>query len=392
VNRIYLDHNASTPVRPEILEAAFPFLKENFGNPSSVHWAGSAARVAVDEARERVAAFLGAEPEEIVFTGGGTESNNLAIKGMLPTGGAGRTHLVVTAVEHPSVLETALDLEERGISVTVVPVDGRGSLKPEAIGEAITPETVLVSAMFANNETGTILPIARIGEICRERGVPFHTDAVQAAGKVPIDLRALPVDMLSISGHKVNAFKGVGALYVRRGTSLGRQLAGGPHERRRRAGTENVPGIVSLGAAAMVAGRDLLPSADVYRKVRDHLWEEVARRIPDVHLNGHPVARLPNTLNVSFLGASGESVLMGLDLEGIAVSSGAACSTGSLHASNTLLAMGVDEESARSAIRFSLGWGNRSEDVEATLAVLPGVVERARRASSEKRASSPTGP
>ncbi len=386
MNRIYLDHNASTPVRPEILEAAFPYLKDQFGNPSSVHWAGSASRVAVDEARERVAAFLGADRDEIVFTSCGSESNNLAIKGVLQKSGASRRHLVVSAVEHPSVLETALELQAQGYRVTVVPVDGRGVLEPEAIAEAITSETGLVSVMFANNETGTILPVARIGEICRERGVPFHTDGVQAVGKIPVDLRALPIDLLSISGHKLNALKGVGALYVGRGISLARQLDGGPHERRRRAGTENVPGIVSLGAAASLAGRDLTTSADLYRKLRDHLWEEINRCIPDVRLNGHPTERLPNTLNVSFLGASGESVLMGLDLEGIAVSSGAACSTGSLSASHTLLAMGLDEQSARSAIRFSLGWGNRSEDISATLDVLPGIVERARRRVSENGA------
>jgi len=378
VKRTYLDHNASTPVRPEVLNTALPYLVDRFGNASSAHAEGSEARDAVEGARERLAQFLGAHPEEIVFTSGGSESDNLALKGVLEAEAVGGRHLVITAVEHPAVIETARSLSRRATGLTVVPVDAEGMVDPEAVAGAITPDTALVSVMMANNETGAIFPVARIGAICRARGVLFHTDAVQAAGKIPIDVGALPVDLLSVSGHKLNGLKGAGALYVRRGTPLAPLMDGGPHERRRRAGTENVAGIVALGAAAALAAQDLLPRMEALHRLRELLWEGIIKEIPEVRLNGHREHRLANTLNVSFLGADGESILMGLDLEGIAVSSGSACATGSLEPSHVLLAMGLDKSAARASIRFSLGWGNTREDVARVLSVLPGIVCRSR--------------
>jgi cysteine desulfurase len=383
MKRVYLDHNATTPVRPEVLEAALPYLgggpDGRFGNPSSPHLEGSQAREAIEEARERVAALLHAEPAEIVFTSGGTESDGLAIRGALEARG-GRSHLVTTAVEHPAVLEAAARARGAGTRVTILPVDSHGLVDPAGVEAALTPDTALVSVMAANNETGTLLPVAEIAAICRSRGVPFHTDAVQAAGKVTIDLAKLPADLLSISGHKLNAFKGTGALYVRRGTRLARQIDGGPQERRRRAGTENVAGIVALGAAADLAGRDLAPRAEALAAMRDFLWEGIAREVPGARLNGHPERRLPNTLNVRFDGVPAESLLVALDLEGIAVSAGSACSTGSLEPSRVLLAMGLDEGAARASVRFSLGHGTERADIARVLEVLPSAVRRAREA------------
>jgi cysteine desulfurase len=378
VKRAYLDHNATTPVRPEVLEAALPYLRGRFGNASSAHAEGAAAREAVEVAREQVAALIGARPEEIIFTGGGTESDNLALKGVLGAEAARGRHLVITAVEHPAVIETATRLSRDGARVTVLPVDAQGMVDPEGVAAVIRPDTALVSVMTANNETGTILPVTRVGEICRSRGVLFHSDAVQAAGKLPIDVGSLPVDLLSLSAHKLNALKGVGALYVRRGTPLVAQTHGGPQERRRRAGTENVAGIVALGMAARLASEELFPRMEVTQKLRDLLWKGITKEIPDARMNGHPEHRLPNTLNACFPGADGESILMALDLEGIAVSSGSACSSGSIEPSHVLQAMGLDAHAARASIRFSLGWGNTRVEVERVLAVLPGIVRRSR--------------
>jgi len=382
-NRIYFDHNATTPVRPEVLEAALPHLTRHFGNASSFHWAGSVARDALETAREEVAALLGAAPEEIVFTSGGTESNNLALKGVLEAQGPERRHLVISAAEHASVFEAAAHLEALGARLTVLPVDGAGRLSPEAVAAAIAPDTALVSVHHANNETGTLQPVEAIGRICRERGVPFHTDAVQAAGRVPLDLRALPVDLLSLSGHKMGGMKGAGVLYARARTPLARQMDGGPQERRRRAGTENVAALVALGAAARVAAGAVTTEAPRLRALRDRLWEGILARVPEVRRNGEGAADgcLPNTVNVSFLGADGEGVLMGLDIEGVAASAGSACSTGSLEPSRVLLAMGLDRSAARAGIRFSLGPENTEEEVDRVLAVLPPLVARAREAS-----------
>lgn len=387
MNRIYLDHNATTPVRAEALEAALPYMDRHFGNPSSVHWAGSEAREALEEAREDLALLVGAMPREIVFTSGGSESNNLALKGVLEAAGPERRHLVITAVEHASVFESAQHLERQGVQVTIVPADGAGIVAPGAIAQAITNDTVLVSAIHANNETGTMLPIGEIGRVCRDRGVVFHTDAVQVIGKLPVDLRDLPIDLLSMSGHKFGALKGIGALFVRGGTSLTGQIHGGPQEGRRRAGTENVAGAVSLGAAAGLAARGVSAHTEEMRRLRDRLWDGIQKSVPDVVQNGHPSSCLPNTLNVSFPGADGETVLVGLDLEGVAVSSGSACSTGSLEPSRVLLAMGLDERAALSSVRFSMGAGNTLEEIERTLALIAPVVERARRASAKAGAT-----
>ena len=378
MKRVYLDHNATTPVRPEALEAALPFLSERHGNPSSAVLEGSRAREAVEEGRERVAALLGARPEEIVFTSGGTESDNLALRGAVEAHASGGAHVVITAVEHPAVREAALHAERLGARLTVLRVAADGTIDPAQVEEAIAPDTVLVSAMFANNETGVLFPVETIGAICRERGVLFHTDAVQAVGKVPIGLDSLPIDLLSLSGHKMGAFQGTGALYVRRGVALARQIDGGPQERRRRAGTENVPGIVSLGEAASLAADDLEKRPEQLAALRDRLWEGIRRAIPGARLNGDPVRRLPNTISVAFPGAPGESVLVALDLEGISVSAGSACASGSVEPSPVLRAMGVDDAAARATIRLSLGWSTMPTDVDRALEVLPGVVARVR--------------
>ena len=378
MKRVYLDHNATTPVRPEALEAALPFLSERHGNPSSAVLEGSRAREAVEEGRERVAALLGARPEEIVFTSGGTESDNLALRGAVEAHASDGAHVVITAVEHPAVREAALHAERLGARLTVLRVAADGTIDPAQVEEAIAPDTVLVSAMFANNETGVLFPVETIGALCRERGVLFHTDAVQAVGKVPIGLDSLPIDLLSLSGHKMGAFQGTGALYVRRGVALARQIDGGPQERRRRAGTENVPGIVSLGEAARLAADDLEKRPEQLAALRDRLWEGIRRAIPGARLNGDPVRRLPNTISVAFPGAPGESVLVALDLEGISVSAGSACASGSVEPSPVLRAMGVDDAAARATIRLSLGWSTMPADIDRTIEVLPGVVARVR--------------
>ncbi len=377
MKRVYLDHNATTPVRSEALEAALPHLTRHFGNPSSFHWAGSVAREAVDTAREQVAALLWAAPLEIVFTSGGTESNNLALKGVLEAQGPERRRIVISAAEHASVYEAARHLEAQGARLTTVPVDGAGRVSAEAVVAAITPDTALVSIHHANNETGTLQPMEAIGRACRERGVPFHTDAVQAAGRIPLDLRVLPVDLLSLSGHKMGGMKGAGALYVRAGTPLAGQTDGGPQERRRRAGTENVVALVALGVASRLALEAISTEPPRLRALRDRLWEGIHARVPAALCNGDHGNCLPNTLNVRFPGADGETLLMGLDLEGVAASAGSACSTGSLEPSRILLAMGLDRSEARGSIRFSLGAGNTDEDVDRVLDLLPPLVARA---------------
>ncbi|MDP3939356.1 MAG: cysteine desulfurase family protein [Deltaproteobacteria bacterium] len=381
MKRFYLDHNATTPVLPEALEAALPHLTRHFGNSSSFHWAGSVAREAVDTAREQVAALLCAAREEIIFTSGGTEGNNLALKGVLEAQGGERRHLVISAAEHASVFEAARHLEAQGARLTIVPVDGAGRVSAEAVAAAITPDTALVCIHHANNETGTLQPVEAIGRACRERGVPFHTDAVQAAGRIPLDLRALPVDLLSLSGHKMGGMKGAGVLYARAGAPLVRQTDGGPQERRRRAGTENVAALVALGVASRVA-LEALPTEPLRLcALRDRLWEGVRARVPDAVRSGDAAHCLPNTLNVRFPGADGETLLMGLDLEGVAASAGSACSTGSLEPSRVLLAMGLDRNEARASIRFSLGPESTDEDVERVIDLLPPLVAGAREAA-----------
>jgi cysteine desulfurase len=373
-----MDHNATTPVHPEVLEAMMPFFKDHFGNASSIHWAGREVKKSLDGAREKLAALLHAAPEEVIFTSGGTESDNMAIKGVaLALQEKGR-HIITTPVEHHAVLHTCQFLEKMGYEITYLSVDHDGLIDLEELRRSIKPQTILITIIFANNETGTILPVQEIGEIAREKGVLFHTDAVQAVGKLSIDLQQLPVDILSLSGHKLYAPKGIGAQYIRKGTKLTPLIQGGAQERNRRAGTENIPYIVGLGRASEIAKRDFAKRQAHLFSLRDRLHQGILDRIPHVKLNGHPTQRLPNTLNLSFLYIEGESLLLNLDLEGIAVSSGSACTSGSLDPSHVLLAMGIPHEIAQSAIRFSLGGANTEEDVDYVLDVLPGIVKRLR--------------
>jgi cysteine desulfurase len=378
IRRVYLDHNATTPVHPEVLEAMMPFFKEHFGNASSIHWAGREVKQYLDEAREKVAALLHATPEEVVFTSCGTESINMAIKGVAFALQEKGRHIITTQVEHHAVLHTCQYLKKMKFEITYLTVDRDGLIDLEELRRSIKPQTTLITIMFANNETGTIFPVEAIGEIAREKGVIFHTDAVQAVGKLPVDLSKLPVDILSLSGHKLYAPKGIGAQYIRAGTKLTPLIQGGGQERSRRAGTENVPYIVGLGKASEIAKRDFAKRQSHLLALRDRLHQGILQSIPQVKLNGHPTQRLPNTLNLSFLFIEGESLLLNLDLEGIAVSSGSACTSGSLEPSHVLLAMGVPHEIAQSAIRFSLGWENKEEDVDYLLDVLPGIVKRLR--------------
>jgi cysteine desulfurase len=378
MRRVYMDHNATTPVHPEVLEAMMPFFRDHFGNASSIHWAGREVKKYLDEAREQVAGLMNADPDEIVFTGCGTESDNMAIKGVAFTHKDKGRHIITSKVEHHAVLHTCEFMEKTGYEITRLSVDREGMIDLEELRRAIRPDTVLLSIMFANNETGTIFPVQEIGETAREKGVLFHTDAVQAVGKIPIDLKKLPVDILSLSGHKLNTPKGIGAQFIRKGTRLSPLIHGGAQERNRRAGTENIPYIIGLGKACEIARRDFQKRHEKLRGLRDRLQEGILRTIPHVELNGHPAKRLPNTLNMSFLYVEGESLLLNLDLEGIAVASGSACTSGSLDPSHVLLAMGKSPLLAQSALRFSLGWTNNEEDVDYLLEVLPRVIDRLR--------------
>ena len=378
MRRVYLDHNATTPVHPEVVEAMMPFFRDQFGNASSIHWAGREVKKYLDEAREKVAAFMNADPEEVIFTGCGTESDNMAIKGVASTHQDKGRHIITSKVEHHAVLHTCQFMRELGYEITYLSVDRDGLIDLEEVRRSIRPDTILVSIMFANNETGTIMPVQEIGSICREKGALFHTDAVQAVGKIPIDLKKLPVDILSLSGHKLNTPKGIGAQFIRKGTKLSPLIHGGAQERNRRAGTENIPYIIGLGKACEIARRDFARRHEYLQGLRNRLQEGIFRKIPHVELNGHPTQRLPNTLNVSFLYVEGESLLLNVDLEGIAVSSGSACSSGSADASYVILAMGKSPLVAQSAIRFSLGWTNTAEDVDYVLEVVPPIVERLR--------------
>jgi len=375
---IYMDYNATTPVHPEVLEAFLPFYRDSFGNPSSIHLAGRRVKAAVEEAREKVASFLGCKPVEVIFTSSGTEADNMAIKGVASAARGKGDHIITTRVEHPAVLNTCLYLEKEGYRVTWLDVDSAGLLDPDRLEECITERTILISAMHANNETGTIFPIAEIGEIAARRRIPFHCDAVQAAGKLPIDCRQMNVGLLAVSGHKLGAPQGIGALVVRQGIKAHPLLHGGSQERNRRAGTENVAGIVAMGKACELAQASLLTEAERLRELRDRLENGILARLPEVRINGDKKKRLPNTTNISFAGVEADSLLANLDLAGIAVSSGAACSSGALRMSHVLAAMGVEPAMAKGSIRFSLGRENSAADVESLLAVLPEIVERLR--------------
>lgn len=378
MKKIYLDHNATTPVRTEVFEAMKPFLTEKWGNPSSIHWAGRMARGYVDEAREKVAFLLGADPAEIIFTSCGSESNNLAIKGTVAYHEKKGNHIITTKVEHPAVLETCRYLEKKGCKVTYLSVDRQGMIDLDEYRNAFRNDTVLVTVMMANNETGTVFPIKEMSAIAKERGVIFHTDAVQAAGKLPLDVNELGVDMLTISGHKIYAPKGIGVLYVRKGVRLDNLIHGGHQEKGRRAGTENVAGIVAIGTAAELAKKELPEVATRVKRLRDKLENGLRERISDVQVNGHPEKRVPTTLNMSFFYIEGESILLHLDMEGIAASSGSACTSGSLEPSHVLLAMNIPPENAHGSVRFSLGKDTTEEEIDYVLEVLPPIVERLR--------------
>ena len=378
MRRIYMDHNATTPLREEALEAMLPYLRDEFGNASSLHHFGIQARRAVEQARETVAAALGAKPREVIFTGCGTESDNQAIKGVACANRHKGDHIITSRIEHKAVLQTCEYLEKQGFRVTYLPVDKYGVVDPDDVAQAITDQTILASVMFANNEVGTIQPIAEIARVCRERGVLFHTDAVQAVGKLPVDVKALDIDLLSLSAHKFYGPKGVGALYARQRVRIDPLLHGGHQERGRRAATENVAGIVGMAKALELRLGEMEAEAKQLTALRDRLHEGIISKIDHVYLNGHPTQRLPGTLSLSFDFIEGEAIIMGLDLAGVAVSSGSACTSASLEPSHVLLAMGVHPGVAQGSIRFSLGRENTQEDVDAVLEVLPGIVERLR--------------
>ena len=378
MHRIYLDNNATTPVLPEVFEAMHPYFGEQFGNASSIHHHGQQTRAAVEDARESVAALLGCHASEIVFTSGGTEADNLAIAGLV---GAG-DHVITSSIEHHAVLLACKHLEDIGVEVTVLPVDGRSLVDPADVRRALRPNTKLISVMMANNETGVLQPVAEIGTIAAEAGVYFHTDAVQAAGKVEIDVTRIGCHALSISGHKIHAPQGVGALYVRKGTRLQPLFYGGRHERSRRAGTENVPGIVGLGRAAKIA-KEALDRGDDQKMadMRDRLQQGILAQVEEAGVNGDGAARVPNTTNIHFDHIDGEAMVIALDLKGVAVSTGAACSSGAIEPSHVLVAMGLRNDQARASIRFSLGKQTVPEDIDIALALVPETVARLRELS-----------
>lgn len=378
--RVYLDHNATTPVRPEVAEAMGRVLRECFGNPSSVHEEGQAARAVLDAARERVASLLNALPSEVLFTGGATEANNTALLGVLRAGDPG--HVVTSNVEHPSVDAPLVELERAGWRVTRVPVNGEGLLDPERVAGAIEDDTRLVTVIWANNETGVVQPMARIAELARERGIRVHADATQAVGKIPVDLARVPLDALSLSAHKFGGPKGSGCLVVRQGLDFAPLLHGGPQERRQRGGTENVAGLCGLGVACELAERELPDRMHRWGWLRDRLWEGIASKVEGVRRNGSTVDVLPNTLNLEFRDTPGEVLLQALDLEGVAVSAGAACASGSIEPSPVLVALGRTPEQARGSLRLSVGYGVDEGQIDRVLSVLPDLVARARAAGA----------
>lgn len=382
MHRIYLDNNATTPVLPEVFEAMRPYFGDRFGNASSIHHRGQETRAAVEDARESVATLLGCSASEIIFTSGGTESDNLAVAGLV---GAG-DHVITSSIEHHAVLYACNHMEEVGCEVTVLPVDGRGLVDPDAVRRALRPNTRLITVMMANNETGVLQPVEEIGKVGAEAGVVFHTDAVQAAGKVAIDVERIGCHALSLSGHKIHAPQGVGALYVRKGTRIQPLLYGGRHERSRRAGTENVPGIVGLGKAAEMA-KIALDRCDDRKTAakRDRLEQGILAQVDEAGVNGDRATRVPNTSNIHFDHIEGEALVIALDLKGLAVSTGAACSSGAIEPSHVLVAMGLRADQARASIRFSLGKQTTEEDIDLALALVPETVARLRELSPAYR-------
>lgn len=375
---IYFDNAATTPVRKEVLEEIIPFFRENYGNASSVYGIARSSKSALEQAREQVASVLNAEPSEIYFTGGGSESDNWAIKGAADAMRQKGNHIITSAVEHHAVLHSCEFLEQHGFEVTYLPVDEYGKVSVEVLKAAIRPETILITIMFANNEIGTLQPIAEIGALAKEKGILFHTDAVQAVGHVKIDVKKLHIDMLSLSGHKLGAPKGVGALYIRKGVKVKNFIHGGAQERGRRAGTENLAGIVGLGKAITLAAEEMDAETARLSALRDKLIKGLTERIDHCRLNGHPTDRLPGNVNISFEFIEGESMLLLLDSNGICCSSGSACTSGSLDPSHVLLAIGLPHEKAHGSLRMTLGLENTEEEVEKLLEVLPPIVERLR--------------
>jgi cysteine desulfurase len=378
MKRIYLDYAATTPTHPEVMKAMLPYFTESFGNPSSIHSYGQEAKDAVERARSTVAALIGAKSEEIVFTGSGTEADNFAVKGVALSRQGKGNHVITSSIEHHAVLETCKFLEKQGFSVTYLPVDGYGMVDPNDVKKAITKKTILVSIMHANNECGTIEPVAQIGNIAREADIYFHTDAVQTAGHIPLGANKLNVDLLSISAHKLYGPKGIGALYIRKGTRINPFMHGGNQEKGRRASTENVPGIVGFGKAAEIAQQEMLEEAQKLTALRDRLIEGILRGIEYTQLNGHPVKRLPNNVNVSINYVEGESILLNLDLDGICASTGSACTSADLEPSHVLVAMGLPHLQAHSSLRFTLGKWTTEEEINKVLEVLPGIVSKLR--------------
>ena len=376
--RVYLDHNASTPVHPEVVAEMLPYFTELYGNPSSIHAFGREARDGMDLARERVARFLKVSPPEIVFTSGGTESDNFAVKGLAWARGKG--HLITSQVEHHAVLRTCRALEAQGFDLTCVGVDEFGMVDPDEVRRAIRPDTIAISIMHANSEVGTIQPIAAIGRIAREHDVPFHVDAVQTFGKLPLDVDALGIDALSFSAHKIYGPKGVAGLFVRKGTKMVAVQHGGEHERRRRAGTENLPGIVGLGKAVAVRARDMQAEAERVGALRDRLWQGVSAGVPEVRLSGHPTQRLPGTASLLFRHVESESIVLGLDLKGIGVSAGSACTSGNVEPSHVLVAMGISVDWAMGAVRCSLGRSTTAEDIDYVVECVEPLVRKLRQA------------
>jgi len=378
MKRIYLDNAATTALSPKVLEAMMPYLTEIYGNASSPHWFGQEARRGVEAAREKLAKALGADPSEIVFTGGGTESDNTALFGAAEKYKKKGNHIITTNVEHHAVLHTCEALEKRGYEVTYLPVDEYGLVTPEQVAAAITDKTILASIMFANNEVGTIMPIPEIAKVCREKGVLLHTDAVQAVGHIPVNVKEMGIDMLSLSAHKFHGPKGVGALYLKKGVRLPSYVVGGEQEKGRRAGTENVAGVVGLGAAIELAVANMAENSARMTRLRDKLISGIFETIPEVKLNGHPAKRLPNNANVSIKYIEGESILLMLDMHGIAASSGSACTSGSLDPSHVLLALGLPHEVAHGSVRMSLSDDTSEEEIDFVLKALPEIVKKLR--------------
>jgi cysteine desulfurase len=385
MNRVYFDHNATTPVEPAVLDAMLPYLSGEFGNASSIHTFGQKARAAVETAREQVASLVGARPQEIVFTSGGTESDNHAIFGIVTASSTPQKHVITTAIEHEAVLNACQALEKSGVAVTYLPVDRNGRIDPGQLRSAIRPETILITVMHANNELGIVQPLEEIGQIAAEADAYFHTDAVQSAGKIPIDVNALKLDLLSLSGHKFYAPKGIGALYIRGGTRLRQLLYGGHHQRGFRPGTENVAGIVGLGKAADLARKSLAADASRISALRVRLETGLVRTVPDARINSAIALRTPNTTNVTFPGIEGEALVIALDLRGLACSTGAACSSGAVEPSHVLIAIGLPADEARASLRFSLGRHTTDAEVDFALKAIPAAVEQLRELSPTYR-------